>query len=277
VSPEAGRVPPRALTIAGSDSSGGAGIQADLKTFMAHHVHGMAAVTAVTVQNSVGVSGIYDLPPRAVAEQIEAVVTDIGVDAVKIGMLLSADIIEAVAETLHRLNVRPIVLDPVAVSKHGDPLLHETAVAALREHMLPLADLVTPNVGEAHLFTGIHARNRASQCAAADALRALGARSVLVKGGHLPDEDDAVDLFSDGQQVIELRSARIPTRHTHGTGCTLSAAIGAGLARGLDLESAVRAGKAYVTAGIAASYPLGKGIGPVGHFWRVREPASALG
>lgn len=262
---------PRALTIAGSDSGGGAGIQADLKTFLANHVHGMSAVTAVTVQNSVGVSGVYDLPPHAVAEQIEAVVTDIGVDAVKVGMLSSVDIIEAVAETLRRLAVGPVVLDPVAVSKHGDPLLQPAAFAALREQMIPLADLVTPNLGEVELFTGIRVHDRAGQLAAAHALRKLGAKWVLVKGGHLPDDDDAVDLLYDGDNAVELRGARVHTRHTHGTGCTLSAAVAANLARGLDMADAVRAGKAYVTAGIAASYPLGNGIGPVGHFWRVRD------
>ncbi len=270
-------VPPRALTVAGSDSGGGAGIQADLKTFLAHQVHGMSAITAVTVQNSVGVSGIYELPPNAVAEQIDAVVTDIGVDAVKTGMLASSGNIEAVAETLRRLGVGPIVVDPVAVSKHGDPLLQPDAVEALRDLILPLADLVTPNLGEVELFTGIAVHSRADQLEAAQAMQAMGPRCVLVKGGHLPAEEDAVDLLFDGVRAVELRHRRLASTHTHGTGCTLSAAIAASLARGLDVESAVRAGKVYVTAGIEGSYPLGSGIGPVGHFWRVRdvEPVSS--
>jgi len=269
VTADEARVPPRALTIAGSDSGGGAGIQADLKTFLALQVHGMSAITAVTAQNSIGVSGVYELPPQVVVDQIEAVVTDIGADAVKIGMLSSAAIIEAVAEALRRLAVGPVVLDPVAVSKHGDPLLQPAAVAAMREQMFPLADLVTPNLGEVELFTGIVVRDRAGQLAAARALRDLGASWVLVKGGHLPDDDDAVDLLYDGRNALELRGPRVPTRHTHGTGCTLSAAVAAGLARGLGMEAAVRVGKAYVSAGIRAGHPLGKGIGPVSHFWRI--------
>jgi hydroxymethylpyrimidine/phosphomethylpyrimidine kinase len=264
-------VPPRALTIAGSDSGGGAGIQADLKTFFAHGVHGTSAVTAVTVQNSLGVSGVYELPAEAVAEQIEAVVTDIGTDAVKIGMLSTPDIIEAVAATLERLEVQRIVLDPVAVSKHGDPLLRRDAVAAMKDALLPLCDLVTPNLGEASLLTGREVTDRAGQLDAARALHDLGAKAVLVKGGHLAAEDDASDLLYDGEHLMELRHRRIDTVHTHGTGCTLSAAIAASLALGADLPVAVRAGKRYVTAGIEAGYPLGKGIGPVGHFWRLPE------
>lgn len=262
----------RALTIAGSDSGGGAGIQADLKTFLALQVHGMSAITAVTVQNSIGVSGIYPVPPQGVAEQIEAVVSDIGVDAIKIGMLGSADVIAAVAETLRRLDAGPVVVDPVAVSKHGDPLLRDDAVDALRDEILPLATLVTPNLGEAELFTGVQVTDEESQLAAARRLRELGASSALVKGGHLPAEDDAVDvLLGPDGDVTTLRHERIATEHTHGTGCTLSAAIAAWLARGADLPEAVRRGKDYVTAGISGSYPLGKGIGPVGHFWRVKE------
>ncbi len=262
---------PRALTIAGSDSGGGAGIQADLKTFLAHQVHGTSAITAVTAQNSVGVSSVHELPPRAVAEQIEAVVTDIGVDAVKVGMLLSVAIIETVAQTLRRLGAGPVVVDPVAVSKHGDPLLRPDAVAALRELILPLADLLTPNLGEAELLTGMSVRTRQDQLAAARALHAMGPRWVLVKGGHLPAEQAAVDLLFDGTRAVELVNDRLDTPHTHGTGCTLSAAVASGLARGADMTSAVRSAKAYVTTGIAEGYPLGRGIGPVGHFWRVRD------
>jgi hydroxymethylpyrimidine/phosphomethylpyrimidine kinase len=262
-----GRIP-RALTIAGSDSGGGAGVQADLKTFLTHRVHGMSAITAVTAQNSVGVSGIYPLPPEVVAEQIEAVVTDIGVDAVKLGMLATPEIIDAVAATLRRLHVSPVVVDPVAVSKHGDPLLTREAVSVLRREILPLAELATPNLGEVELFTGVRVRSRDDQHDAAEAFLALGPRAVLVKGGHLPEADAAVDLLFDGRTAVELVGQRLHTPHTHGTGCTLSAAIAASLALGLELVDAVRAAKSYVAAGIESGYPLGKGIGPVGHPWQ---------
>lgn len=265
-----GLVPPRALTIAGSDSGGGAGIQADLKTFLAHQVHGMSAITAVTAQDSVGVSGVYELPAEAVVQQVEVVASDIGVDATKIGMLSSAPIIEAVADALRRSNLGPVVLDPVAASKHGDALLRADAVAALREQVFPLADLVTPNLGEVELFTGVVVRGRGDLLVAARALLDLGPRWVLVKGGHLPDSEEAVDLLLGDAGPVEIATGRLATRHTHGTGCTLSAAVAASLARGLGMEEAVRAAKAYVSAGIAGGYPLGRGIGPVGHFWRVR-------
>jgi hydroxymethylpyrimidine/phosphomethylpyrimidine kinase len=260
---------PTALTIAGSDSGGGAGIQADLKTFLACHVHGMSAITAVTVQNSLGVSGFYELPPNAVAEQIESVVTDIGVGAAKTGMLASAAIIAAVAETLARLNVRPLVVDPVAASQHGDALLRPDALDALRSLILPLASLVTPNLGEVRLLTGIIVTDGSSGREAAHALYELGPSNVLVKGGHLPG-GDALDLLFDGSSFVELHAPRQATDHTHGSGDTLAASITAALARGLSLPDAVRAGKAYITNAVADSYPLGAGLGPVGHFWRVR-------
>lgn len=266
----AGAAVPRVLTIAGSDSGGGAGIQADLKTFLAHHVHGMSAVTAVTVQDSVAVRGVYELEPRAVAEQIAAVVTDIGVDATKIGMLSSTGTIEAVVAAVRTGGLGPVVLDPVAVSKHGDALLRTGAVAALRDQLFPLADLVTPNLGEVELFTGVVVRGRDDLLTAARALLALGPRWVLVKGGHLDAADSAVDLLMNQDEQVWLDGPRLQVSHTHGTGCTLSAAVAARLARGAGMPAAVRAAKAYVTAGIAGSYPLGHGIGPVGHFWRVR-------
>lgn len=267
--------PPRALTIAGSDSGGGAGLQADLATFHAHRVHGMTAVTAVTAQNSIGVHRVHQVPPDVVVDQITAVVTDIGVDAVKTGMLGSVGVVEAVADTLRRLAVTPLVVDPVAVSKHGDPLLDADATDALREQILPLADLVTPNLGEVELLTGVRVRRRADLRAAASAVLALGPRWVLVKGGHLSDSEEAVDLLTDGAHSWELSAPRSPTRHTHGTGCTLSAAITATLARGATVPDAVRAGKDYVTAGITHGYPLGAGIGPVGHLWWVPDRAGA--
>jgi hydroxymethylpyrimidine/phosphomethylpyrimidine kinase len=262
-------VPARVLTIAGSDSGGGAGIQADLKTMLAHGVHGMSAITAVTVQNSVGVQGFYELEPRAVYEQIESVATDIGVDAVKTGMLASGAIIEAVADACERFALPNLVVDPVAVSKHGDPLLRPDAVEALRTRLLPLATIVTPNLGEAKLLTGVEPRSRADLQAAAVALAELGPRWVLVKGGHLPG-DEAVDLLWDGTSGIELRAPRVATPHTHGTGCTLASAIASNLAVGLDVASAVGEAKRFVSGAIAGAFPLGKGIGPTDHAWRFR-------
>jgi hydroxymethylpyrimidine/phosphomethylpyrimidine kinase len=266
----ASRRPPTALTIAGSDSGGGAGAQADLKTFLACLVHGMSAITAVTVQNSLGVSAFYELPAHAVAEQIESVATDIGVDAAKTGMLASAPIIAAVAETVHRLHIAPFVVDPVAASQHGDPLLQPDALAALRDLIIPLATLITPNLGEVRLLTGIEVRTRADMQDAARALHDLGPRWVLVKGGHLPS-GDAVDVLYDGSDFIEFTAPRHDTAHTHGSGDTLAASITAGLARGLDVAAAVESGKRFVTGAVRGSFPLGAGLGPVGHFWRIRN------
>jgi hydroxymethylpyrimidine/phosphomethylpyrimidine kinase len=262
--------PPTALTIAGSDSGGGAGAQADLKTFLSCHVHGMSAITAVTVQNSLGVTGFYELPPNAVAEQIESVATDIGVGAAKTGMLASAAIMEAVAETVQRLGIVPFVVDPVAASQHGDPLLRPDALAALRDVIIPIATLVTPNLGEVRLLTGIDVRVRADMDEAARALHALGPKWVLVKGGHLAD-GDAVDVLFDGTDFTEFSAPRQETAHTHGSGDTLAAAITAGLARGLDVPAAVALGKRFITGAVSGSYPLGAGLGPVGHFWRILE------
>jgi hydroxymethylpyrimidine/phosphomethylpyrimidine kinase len=262
--------PPKALTIAGSDSGGGAGAQADLKTFLACRVHGMSALTAVTVQNSLGVSGFYELPPNAVAEQIESVASDIGVDAAKTGMLASAAIMTAIAEVVVRLGIGPLVVDPVAASQHGDPLLRPDAFEALRDVIIPLAALITPNLGEIKLLTGVEVHSRADMEEAAEALLALGPRAVLVKGGHLPT-GDAVDLLHDGSGYVELSAPRHESIHTHGSGDTLAAAITAGLARGLGLADAVREGKTFVTGAVAGSFPLGAGLGPVGHFWRVRD------
>ncbi|HEX8857996.1 MAG TPA: bifunctional hydroxymethylpyrimidine kinase/phosphomethylpyrimidine kinase [Actinomycetes bacterium] len=262
-------VPARALTIAGSDSGGGAGIQADLKTFLAHGVHGMSAITAVTVQNSIGVQGFYELEPRAVFEQIESVATDIGVDAAKTGMLASAPVMDAVADACERFAIPNLVVDPVAVSKHGDLLLRPDAMETMRRRILPLATVATPNLGEVEQLTGVRVERRADMLQAARAVRALGARWALVKGGHLPGPE-AVDLLFDGDEQVWLEAARIDTPHTHGTGCTLSSAIAANLALGLDVVTAVREAKAYLTGAIAGGFPLGKGIGPTDHAWRLR-------
>lgn len=262
--------PPTALTIAGSDSGGGAGAQADLKTFLACGVHGMSALTAVTVQNSLGVTGFYELPPDAVSDQIESVVTDIGVGAAKTGMLASAQIMAAVVETVRRLAVFPLVVDPVAASQHGDSLLRPDALDALRDLVIPTATLITPNLGEVRLLVGADVRTVQDMRDAARAIHALGPAWVLVKGGHLVDAQ-AVDVLFDGSRFYELASPRTATVHTHGSGDTLAAAITAGLARGLDMLSAVQQGKRFITGAVANSFPLGAGLGPVGHFWRVRD------
>jgi hydroxymethylpyrimidine/phosphomethylpyrimidine kinase len=229
----------------------------------------MSAVTAVTVQNSVGVQGFYELEPKAVFEQIESVATDIGVDATKTGMLASAPIIEAVASAVERFALPNLVVDPVAVSKHGDPLLRPDAVAALASRLAPLATVITPNLGEVELLCGIKVRDRGEMLTAARAVRELGPRWVLVKGGHLPG-GDAVDLLWDGQEAVELTAPRLATPHTHGTGCTLASAIAANLADGLDVVTAAQAAKRYLSGAIAGGFPLGKGIGPTDHAWRFR-------
>jgi hydroxymethylpyrimidine/phosphomethylpyrimidine kinase len=258
---------PRALTIAGSDSGGGAGIQADLKTFSALGVFGMTAVTAVTVQNTLGVSGYEAISPGVVADQITAVVSDIGVDAVKTGMLASAAIVEAVARALSDAEVPYLVVDPVFVSKHGHRLLEEDAVAGLRDRILPLATLVTPNLPEAAGLAGFEVTSRDLMEDAAEVIQAIGPNAVLVKGGHLEGSASSEDLFFDGERMRWLSAERIDTPNTHGTGCTLSSSIAAYLARGDDLLDAVRKGKAFVTEAIRWALPLGGGIGPVDHLW----------
>jgi hydroxymethylpyrimidine/phosphomethylpyrimidine kinase len=266
-------VPPRALTVAGSDSGGGAGIQADLKTMLALGVHGMSVVTAVTAQDSTGVHGYWELPAEAVDAQFAAVLGDIGVDAVKTGMLASPDLVAVTAKRLADVGA-PVVVDPVCVSKHGDPLLVPEAVETIVSELLPLATVVTPNLPEVAQLTGrsvdaFSADDMTGQRAAADALLALGPTWVLVKGGHLA-AGDAVDLLTDGDTVLELRAERQPTIHTHGTGCTLASAVASYLARGEDVPTAVRKAKDYVTGAIAAGFPLGAGIGPVDHGWQHR-------
>ncbi|MGH2785268.1 MAG: bifunctional hydroxymethylpyrimidine kinase/phosphomethylpyrimidine kinase [Actinomycetota bacterium] len=259
----------KALTIAGSDSGGGAGIQQDLKTFQALGVWGMTAITAVTVQNTVGVSGFVELPPETVADQIVAVASDIGVDAAKTGMLASAPIIEAVARAVRDTRIDRLVVDPVFISKHGDPLLHEGAVEALRVSILPLALVATPNAHEAAGLAGMaEVRTHAHQVEAGRAILALGARAVLVKGGHV-EGADAVDVLVTQGEVREFGAPRLETPNTHGTGCMLSAAITAGLAKGLTLETAIGDAKEFVTGAIELSLAIGKGIGPVNPSWRL--------
>jgi hydroxymethylpyrimidine/phosphomethylpyrimidine kinase len=267
--------PRRVLSIAGSDSGGGAGIQADLKTMLALGVHGMSVVTAVTAQNSLGVQGAWDLPVDAVRQQFRSVVDDIGVDAVKTGMLSSVELVETVAELLATLPPWvPVVVDPVGVSKHGDPLLAADAVATVRTRLLPRATVVTPNLPEAELLTGIKVTDEAGQRAAARALLELGPQWVLVKGGHLPG--DAVDLLTDGTTELLLRGPRYDNRHTHGTGCTLASALASYLALGQDVPAAARSAKAYVTRALAAGFALGSGIGPVRHGWAITTDTADL-
>jgi hydroxymethylpyrimidine/phosphomethylpyrimidine kinase len=263
---------PRALSIAGSDSGGGAGIQADLKTFSAFGVYGMTAVTAVTVQNTQGVSGYEALSPATVGDQIRAVVTDIGVDAAKTGMLANAAIVEAVADAVTETHVPNLVVDPVFRSKHGHALLDDGAVDALRERIVPLATLVTPNLPEAAGLAGFDVVSRDLMEDAAVAIHAMGPRAVLVKGGHLEGAARADDLFFDGDAMEWIGAERIDTPNTHGTGCTLSAAIAAHLARGADLLEAVRAGKTFVTEAIRHALELGHGIGPVDPMWSIPPP-----
>jgi len=262
-----------ALTIAGSDSSGGAGIQADLKTFAALGVYGASVITALTAQNTKGVSAIHDVPPAFLAAQLDAVFSDLKIAAVKIGMLSRAATVKEVAAGLARHRAKNIVLDPVMVAGSGARLLAPSAVKALRRELIPRALVVTPNLAEAAALTGASlARNEREMEVQAREILSLGPRNVLIKGGH-GKGPDSVDLLIGQGEVLRLAARRIATRNTHGTGCTLSSAIAAGLAKGLDLVGAVQAAKAYITAAIAgaASLKIGRGRGPLHHFhaqWR---------
>ncbi len=255
---------PKALTIAGSDSGGGAGIQADLKTFNAFRVFGMSVVTAVTAQNSLGVQGVENLPPAFVAEQLKSVLADFGADAAKCGMLSTAAIIEAVASGLSERAVDKLVVDPVMVAKSGDVLLRTDARQALIERILPRALVVTPNLPEAEVLAGMPVGDRPEMEEAARRIHGLGPRYVLVKGGHL--KGDALDLLWNGKAFTAFSAPRIESRNTHGTGCTFSAAITAGLARGQALGDAIRDAKAYVTRAIREGFAAGRGVGQLRHF-----------
>jgi hydroxymethylpyrimidine/phosphomethylpyrimidine kinase len=255
---------PRALTIAGSDSGGGAGIQADLKTFSAFRVFGMSVITAVTAQNSLGVQGVENLPAAFVAQQLDSVLDDFGADAAKCGMLSTAPIIEAVAEVLRQRPIANLVVDPVMVSKSGDALLRPDARRALVERILPLALVVTPNLPEAGALTGFPVTDRESMEAAARRIGELGPSHVLVKGGHL--KGDPHDLLWDGHVFREFRGERIDSPNTHGTGCTLSAGIAAGLALGHSLTDSIARAKAYVTRAILEGFRAGHGVGQLRHF-----------
>ena len=265
---------PKALTIAGSDSGGGAGIQADLKTFAAFGVYGCSVITAITAQNTLQVTGVEPVSPDMVRKQLEAVLADIRPDVVKTGMLANADIIRAVASSLSATRRIPLVADPVMLSKSGDALLAQDAAVTLRELLFPLADLITPNIPEAEVLTGkTFCRDEDFQEAARQ-LHSMGARAVLLKGGHRPrpqveadlGRNEVVDLFFDGQEFHSIRGPWVDTPHTHGTGCTLASAIAAGLAQGLDLHPAILQARIYLTKALEAGFVVGQGISPVHHF-----------
>ena len=256
-----------ALTIAGSDSGGGAGIQADLKTFAAHGVYGTSALTAITAQNTLGVLAWEAVSTPLVVQQIEAVLGDIGADAIKIGMLANAAIVNAVARTLASRASVPIVVDPVMIAKGGDRLLETAAVAALKAELLPLAHIVTPNIPEAEVLAEMSIRSLDDMLLAGDRIRQLGPRVVLVKGGHA-EGSESIDVASTESGSIEIRGPRLPGRHTHGTGCTLSSAIAANLAKGMDDEAAIRAAREYLEGAIRHAPQIGGGHGPLNHGWR---------
>ncbi len=266
--------PPRALTIAGSDSGGAAGLEADLRAMTACGVHGCVAVTAVTVQNSLGVSGVHLVPPETVAAQVRAVVSDIGVGAAKTGMLATTEIIDAVADVVgvgRGPDLTPFVVDPVSASMYGEPLLTDEALDAIRTRLILRAALVTPNLDEVRLLAGITVTDPATAREAATALHAMGARYVLIKGGHLRGSPEVVDLLSDGERTREFGGARIDTPHVHGAGDALASATCAGLARGLEVPDAVAYAERYIRQAVAHAYPLGAGTGPVSPFWAVRD------
>jgi len=257
----------KVLTIAGSDSGGGAGIQADLKTFAALGTYGTSAVTAVTAQNTLGVQDWLALPARLVAAQIHAVLEDIGADAIKTGMLANADIIRVVADTLRQYDVPFLVVDPVLAAKSGDPLVEADAVAAYKDWLFPLATVVTPNLPEATRLLGHEITTEEDMRRAAQELVALGCRAALVKGGHRTGA--ATDILYDGTEYHVVTSERVATKNDHGTGCTLASGIAALLARGFELPRAVAEAKKYVTGALRYSYAVGKGHGPVHHFWHI--------
>ncbi|MBV5261334.1 bifunctional hydroxymethylpyrimidine kinase/phosphomethylpyrimidine kinase [Synechococcus moorigangaii CMS01] len=260
--------PAIALTIAGSDSGGGAGIQADLKTFACQGIHGTSAITCVTAQNTVGVTAVVALDPGMVTAQIEAVVADLGVQAVKTGMLLNQEIMAVVFSAAEAGQLPNWVLDPVMVSRTGVQLIDDGAIAFLQEHLIPLAHILTPNRYEAEILSGLEITDLATMAQAARKIHKLGCGAVLVKGGGMAGDLQGVDVWFDGEQLEILQTECIQTPHTHGTGCTLSAAIAAQLARGESPLPAVKKAKNYVTEALKYSLAIGKGTGPVGHFYR---------
>jgi phosphomethylpyrimidine kinase len=255
------------MTIAGSDSGGGAGIQADLRTFAFHCVHGTCAITCVTAQNTLGVTRVDALPLDSISAQIEAVVTDIPVQAVKTGMLLSSEIIRLTAKKLTALGFSNLVVDPVMVSRTGAQLIDDQAIATLKQQLLPIAKIVTPNRYEAQILADMEIRTLEDMQQSAQIIYGLGARAVLVKGGSMPSDLRGVDVYFDGASCTTLRTEMINNPHTHGTGCTLSSAIAANLALGKPLSSAIHLAKQYVTEALKHALAIGKGQGPVGHYY----------
>jgi len=257
----------KVLTIAGSDSGGGAGIQADLKTFSALGVFGMSAITALTAQNTIGVQGVYEIDPSFIGKQIDSVMSDIGADSWKTGMLVNAEIIQVVADRARNYNVELLVIDPVMIAKSGDPLLKTVAIEALITELIPLAYVITPNHHEAQALTKLKIENLTDAREAAQEIHDQGAQNVVIKGGHLPGVRNAIDLLYDGSNFTEFHAHRINTKNTHGTGCTFASALAAELAKGNDIKSAVHTAKAYLTAAIqkADGLRIGKGHGPTNH------------
>lgn len=257
---------PKALTIAGSDSGGGAGIQADLKTFSALGVYGTSVITSITAQNTVRVTGIQNIDPSIIEKQIDAVLNDIGANAVKTGMLSTAEIIDVVSKSMFRFKIKKLIIDPVMIAKSGDRLLQDNAVHTLTHRLIPLAYMVTPNIPEAEVLTGKKINTPDDMEKACRTIMEMGCKSVIVKGGHLPK--DALDVFFDGKKMYHLKGKRRRTKNTHGTGCTFSAAIAANLAKGLTALDAVILSKKYITEAIEHAFSIGKGHGPVHHFYK---------
>lgn len=256
----------KALTIAGSDSGGGAGIQADLKTFAAFGVYGMSAITALTAQNTVGVQGIFEVSPEFIMEQIKSIMTDIGTDAAKTGMLANEIIVNIVAEAIEKFNIPNVVVDPVMIAKSGDALLSETARHTIKERLIPLSTVVTPNVFEAEAMLNIKIHSLEDMKTAAKELKKTGCKWVVLKGGHLQDETEAIDIGFDGKDFYLLKSPRFETKNTHGTGCTFSSAITAGLAKGYEPLKAIERAKKFISEAIQKGFSIGKGHGPTNHF-----------
>ncbi|WP_257349929.1 bifunctional hydroxymethylpyrimidine kinase/phosphomethylpyrimidine kinase [Pseudalkalibacillus decolorationis] len=260
----------KALTVAGSDSGGGAGIQADLKTFQELDVYGMSAITALTAQNTLGVQGVYPTPVEGVVEQLNSIAVDLAPNALKTGMLFSAEIIEAVADHVKKHEWTKLIVDPVMIAKGGASLLQEEAVVAVREKLLPLAYIVTPNIPEAEALTGLTIQSNEDREEAAMKLYELGAENVVIKGGHTGDAEFAVDLLYDGNEFYRFKGPRIETKHTHGTGCTFAAAITAEVAKGNSVQEAIQTAKDFITSAIQHELGIGSGHGPTNH-WAYRK------
>jgi len=257
----------KALTIAGSDSGGGAGIQADLKTFTAFGVYGTSAITALTAQNTLGVQGIYEVSTNFIEEQIKSIMSDIGTDAAKTGMLANEAIVTTVAQAIKRYNIKNLVIDPVMIAKGGDSLLSDTARHTITNELIPLAKVVTPNRYEAEVMLNMKINDIHSMKEAASKLKEFGPEWVIIKGGHIGEQSDkAIDVVFDGNEFHLLESTRFSTNNTHGTGCTFSSAIAAGLAKGYDPLKAIKKAKSFITRAIQENFSIGSGHGPTNHF-----------